>query len=33
MTENSLFPLAAKAGGMTFSELLDRLITFALEPS
>jgi D-alanine-D-alanine ligase len=33
MTENSLFPLAAKAGGMTFSELLDRLIALALEPS
>lgn len=31
MTENSLFPLAARAAGITFPELLDRLITFSLE--
>ncbi len=31
MTENSLFPLAARAGGMSFSDLLDRLIRLGLE--
>ncbi len=31
MTPNSLFPKAAAAGGMTFSQLLDRLIELALE--
>jgi len=31
MTENSLFPLAAKAAGMSFSTLLDRLIDLSLE--
>jgi D-alanine-D-alanine ligase len=30
MTENSLFPLAARAGGMSFSDLLDRLICLSL---
>lgn len=32
MTANSLFPLAAKAAGIDFPELLDRLIELALEP-
>ncbi len=31
MTENSLFPLAAKTAGMSFSELLDILITMSFE--
>ncbi len=31
MTENSLVPLAAKAAGMTFSQLLDRLIELSLD--
>ncbi len=31
MTENSLFPLAARTAGMSFSELLDKLITLSLE--
>lgn len=31
MTANSLLPRAAKAAGMTFSQLLDRLITLSLE--
>ncbi|MDY6971437.1 MAG: D-alanine--D-alanine ligase [Thermodesulfobacteriota bacterium] len=31
MTENSLFPLAAKAAGLSFPELLDRLIFLSLE--
>ena len=31
MTETSLFPLAAKAAGLSFAELLDRLIELALE--
>lgn len=30
MTENSLLPLAGKAAGMTFSQLMDRLIELAL---
>lgn len=31
MTETSLFPLAARGAGWSFSELLDRLITLSLE--
>ena len=31
MTETSLFPLAARRAGMTFSDLLDRLIFLSLE--
>lgn len=31
MTENSLFPLAARAAGLGFPELLDRLIAFSLD--
>ena len=31
MTENSLFPLAARAAGLSLSELLDELITLSLE--
>ena len=31
MTETSLFPLAARTAGMSFSELLDRLIELALD--
>ena len=31
MTPVSLFPLAAKAAGISFSRLLDRLIELALE--
>lgn len=31
MTENSLFPLAARTAGLSFSELLDRLITLSFE--
>jgi len=31
MTENSLFPLSAKKAGMSFSELLDRLISLSLK--
>jgi D-alanine-D-alanine ligase len=31
MTENSLFPLAARAAGVSLTELLDRLIAFSLE--
>lgn len=31
MTENSLFPLAARAAGMSLSALLDKLIEFSLE--
>jgi D-alanine-D-alanine ligase len=31
MTPVSLFPLAAKAAGISFSQLLDRLIKLALE--
>jgi D-alanine-D-alanine ligase len=31
MTENSLFPLAARAAGVSFPELLDRLIGLSLE--
>jgi len=33
MTENSLFPLAARTAGMSFSDLLDKLIGFSLEKS
>lgn len=32
MTENSLFPLAAKAAGLTFASLVDRLVSLSLEP-
>jgi D-alanine-D-alanine ligase len=32
MTVNSLLPKAAKAAGIPFSELLDRLVQLALEP-
>jgi D-alanine-D-alanine ligase len=32
MTDNSLFPLAARAAGMSISDLLDRLISLSLEP-
>jgi len=32
MTETSLFPLAARAAGMTLSRLLDKMITLSLEP-
>jgi D-alanine-D-alanine ligase len=32
MTATSLLPLAAKAAGLSFSDLLDRLIQLALEP-
>jgi D-alanine-D-alanine ligase len=31
MTENSLFPLAARVAGLSFPELVDRLIALALE--
>ena len=31
MTENSLFPLAARAAGLSFSQLMDRLIELAFE--
>jgi D-alanine-D-alanine ligase len=31
MTENSLFPLAARAGGLSFSDLLDKLISLAMD--
>ncbi|MBW1828079.1 MAG: D-alanine--D-alanine ligase [Deltaproteobacteria bacterium] len=31
MTENSLFPLAARTAGISFSELLDRLIALSFE--
>jgi D-alanine-D-alanine ligase len=31
MTENSLFPLAAKAAGLTFASLVDRLVALSLE--
>ena len=31
MTENSLFPLAARTAGMSFSDLLDKLIALSLE--
>ena len=31
MTENSLFPLAARAAGLSFSELLDTLISLSLK--
>ena len=31
MTENSIFPRAAKAAGLSFSGLLDRLIQLAFE--
>jgi D-alanine-D-alanine ligase len=31
MTPVSLYPLAAKAAGISFSQLLDRLIDLALE--
>jgi D-alanine-D-alanine ligase len=31
MTENSLFPLAARKAGLSFSDLLDRLIDLSLE--
>ncbi|MCK4795468.1 MAG: D-alanine--D-alanine ligase, partial [Desulfobacteraceae bacterium] len=31
MTENSLFPLAARAAGLSLSELLDKMITLSLE--
>ena len=31
MTENSLFPLSAKAAGMSFSEFLDKLISLSLD--
>jgi D-alanine-D-alanine ligase-like ATP-grasp enzyme len=31
MTETSLLPLAAKAAGISFSGLLDRLVELALE--
>lgn len=33
MTETSLFPLAARAAGMSFSALLDRMIALSLEGS
>jgi len=32
MTEESLFPLAARTAGLSFSELLDRLIALSLKP-
>jgi len=31
MTETSLFPLAARAAGMSLSDLLDRMIDLSLE--
>lgn len=31
MTKNSLFPLAARAAGLSLADLLDRLIGFAQE--
>ncbi|MDQ1333699.1 MAG: D-alanine-D-alanine ligase, partial [Thermodesulfobacteriota bacterium] len=31
MTETSLFPLAARAAGMSLSDLLDRMISLSLE--
>jgi D-alanine-D-alanine ligase len=31
MTPNSLLPLAARTGGYTFDQLLDKLIELALE--
>ena len=31
MTENSLVPLSARAAGMSFSQLLDRLIELSLD--
>jgi len=31
MTENSIFPLAARTAGLSFPELLDRLIELAFE--
>ncbi|MBW1849870.1 MAG: D-alanine--D-alanine ligase [Deltaproteobacteria bacterium] len=31
MTENSLFPLAARAAGLSFSDLLDKLIALSLD--
>ena len=31
MTENSLFPLAARTAGLSFSELVEKLITLSLE--
>jgi D-alanine-D-alanine ligase len=33
MTENSLFPLAARVAGLSLSQLLDKLITLSLEGS
>jgi D-alanine-D-alanine ligase len=33
MTQTSLFPLAAKAAGMSFSDLTERLVTLSLEES
>jgi len=32
MTQNSLFPLAARAAGLSLSQLMDRLISLSLEP-
>jgi D-alanine-D-alanine ligase len=32
MTVNSLLPKAARAAGISFPELLDRLVRLALEP-
>ncbi len=32
MTVNSLLPKAARAAGIAFPELLDRLVRLALEP-
>jgi D-alanine-D-alanine ligase len=31
MTEQSLFPLAARAAGLSFSQLLDQLIALSFE--
>jgi len=31
MTETSLFPLAARAAGMSLSDLLDRMVDLSLE--
>ena len=31
MTQNSLFPLAARAAGWSLSDLVDRLVTLAME--
>jgi len=31
MTQNSLFPLAARTAGLSLSQLMDRLISLSLE--